>query len=158
MRFFFLASYTALIADHRVYCRWVGTTQERAAEPPPPSKAIDDYTNPWQLMEPDAGLAVIYLPFLANPKVADGQLNPATSDFMSTWNFVYTSPQVDSVVALAQANYDEARESIRATVRAVYERKKKLRRSEKASRKREQYRRLVRLGINDKLGEGDHFS
>jgi phospholipase A2 len=138
------------------YCTvWVGSTQERSTtEPPPPSKALDDETT-WQLSEPDAGITVVYCPFLTNDKVPG--VDPATSPYMSTWNFVYTPEQIDGVVALSKANYDEARDRIRATVRAVYERKKKMRKEKERAIKKERYRRLVRLGINDKL-EGDHFS
>ncbi|KAI1658553.1 FabD/lysophospholipase-like protein [Daldinia decipiens] len=139
------------------YCTvWVGTTEERSSEPPPPTKALTDDALPWQLTEPSAGITVVYLPFLANPKV-DG-VNPAVSDYMSTWNFVYTPEQVDKAVALARANFDEGKDRIRRCVRAVYERKKKLREEGEAAAKKEAYRRLVRLGIADKLGEGDHFS
>ncbi|KAG8406948.1 hypothetical protein J3459_012742 [Metarhizium acridum] len=116
------------------YCTvWVGTTQERSPHPPPPAKAIND-TNKWQLTEPDAGLAVVYVPFLANKKGPD--ISPGTTDFLSTWNFVYTPNQIDSVVDLARANYNEGRNQIRSTVRAVYERKKLLR--ERAEKKRVQ--------------------
>lgn len=138
------------------YCTvWVGTTQERStAEEPPPSKALDDDTS-WQLAEPDAGVTVVYCPFLTNERVPG--VDPATSPYMSTWNFVYTPEQIDGVVALARANYDESRERIRATVRAVYERKRRIRRDKEKRVKTERYRRLVRLGMNDRL-EGDHFS
>lgn len=135
---------------------WVGTTQERASSPPPPSKAISKDTS-WQLMEPDAGIAVIYLPLLPNETRVPG-LNPTTTDFLSTWNFVYTPEQIDRVVSLARANYDEGRRQIRETVRAVYLRKKKMReeREEEASKAR--YRHRMRNGTATKLGEGDHFS
>lgn len=135
------------------YCTvWVGSTQERSAEPPPPSKALDDTTH-FQLMEPHAGMAIIYLPFLKNDKVKG--VDPGTSEYMSTWNFVYTPEEIDKAVALARANYEEGREQVKRTVRAVYERKKRTRlEREEAERKR----RNVRLGIDGKLGEGDHFS
>ena len=116
------------------YCTvWVGTTQERSlsATQPAKAKAIDE-TNKCQIMDPDAGLAVIYLPFLTNPNGPD--ISPGTTDFLSTWNFVYTPEQIDSVVDLARANYNEGKEQIRSTVRAVYERKKLLR--EKAENRR----------------------
>ncbi|KAM7202857.1 Acyl transferase/acyl hydrolase/lysophospholipase [Rhypophila sp. PSN 637] len=143
------------IAEELGYCTvWVGTTQERRSDEPPP-RPIDD-TSSWKLVEPDAGITVVYLPFLPNDKV-DG-VDPATSDYMSTWNFVYTPKQVDKVVALARANYEEGRVQIRSTVRAVYERKRKRRLEEKARIKKERLRRLMRLGIVGKLGEGDHFS
>ncbi|KAI3391354.1 hypothetical protein diail_7488 [Diaporthe ilicicola] len=138
------------------YCTvWVGTTQERSSEPPPPSKALDDSTA-WHLQEPDAGIAVVYLPFLKNDKVEG--VDPGTSDYMSTWNFVYTPEEIDKVVQLAKANYDEGREKIRKTVRAVYERRKKMRLEREGKERLERRRRRVRLGVDSKLGEGDHFS
>lgn len=138
------------------YCTvWVGTTQERSSEPPPPSKALDDSTA-WHLQEPDAGIAVVYLPFLKNDKV-DG-VDPGTSDYLSTWNFVYTPDQIDKVVQLAKANYDEGRDKIRKTVRAVYERRKKMRLEREGKERSERRRRRVQLGLDGKLGEGDHFS
>lgn len=107
------------------YCTvWVGTTQERSPKPSPTAKAISD-SNKWQLMDSNAGLAVVYLPLLTNPKGPD--ISPGTTDFLSTWNFVYTPEQIDSVVNLARANFDEGKEQVRSTVRAVYERKKLLR-------------------------------
>ncbi|KAI6091374.1 FabD/lysophospholipase-like protein [Hypoxylon rubiginosum] len=138
------------------YCTiWVGSTEERSSEPPPPTRALTDDTA-WRLTEPSAGITVVYMPFLANPKVEG--VNPAASDYMSTWNFVYTPDQIDKVVALARANYDEGRDRVRRTVRAVYERKKRTREDRESAVRKEGYRRLVRLGIADKLGEGDHFS
>lgn len=144
-------------AESLGYCTvWVGTTEERETEsPPPPLKSADDEEK-WRLMEPGAGIAVVYLPFLPNDKVEG--VDPATSDYMSTWNFVYTPEQVDNVVALAKANYDEGKDQIKATVRAVYERKKMMREKSEERTRKEHYRRLVQLGIADKLGEGDHFS
>jgi len=138
------------------YCTvWVGTTQERQADPPPPSKAIDDSTR-WRLSDPQAGLSIIYLPLLANPKVPG--VDPGTTDYLSTWNFVYTPEQVDQVAALAKANYEEGKEQIKGCVRAVYERKKKLREEREEGEEKERYTRLVRRGMGTKLGEGDHFS
>jgi phospholipase A2 len=136
------------------YCTiWVGTTQERASSTEDvPSKAVKD---DWQLMEPDAGIAVVYFPFLSNPKVEG--VDPATSDYMSTWNFVYTPDDIDSVVALARANFEEGKERTRRCVRAVYERKKKKREERESAEREMRWRRKVRLGIVGKKGEGDHF-
>ncbi|KAK4231379.1 FabD/lysophospholipase-like protein [Podospora fimiseda] len=146
------------------YCTvWVGTTTERTTNdgPPPTTSPIDDSSS-FKLMEPDAGIAVIYLPFLANEKAVPG-VDPAKSDYMSTWNFVYTPEQVDDVVKLARANYSEGREQIRRTVRAVYERKKKRRMEMERKEREERWRRFVRRGVwgideGGKGGEGDHFS
>jgi cytosolic phospholipase A2 len=138
------------------YCTiWVGSTEERSSKPPPPSKALTEDTS-WQLMEPDAGIAVVYLPFLSNPKVEG--VDPATSDYLSTWNFVYTPEQVDKVVELARANFSEGKDQIRRCVRAVYERKRKVREEKEEFARKERYRAFVRRGVANKLGEGDHFS
>ncbi|KAI4870066.1 FabD/lysophospholipase-like protein [Hypoxylon rubiginosum] len=139
------------------YCTiWVGSTEERSSEPPPPTRAALTDDTAWRLTEPSAGITVVYLPFLANPKAGD--VSPAASDYMSTWNFVYTPEQIDKVVALARANYDEGRDRIRRAVRAVYERKRRGREDRERAASRDRYRELVRRGVADKLGEGDHFS
>ena len=67
-------------------------------------------------------------------------INPDVDDFLSTWNFVYTPEQIDSVVGLAKANFAEGHEQVRRVVRAVYERRKtdRLRREEEEARKRMQ--------------------
>jgi phospholipase A2 len=136
------------------YCTvWVGSTQERSSSTDDvPSKAVKE---DWELMEPDAGIAIVYFPFLSNPKVEG--VDPVTSDYMSTWNFVYTPEDIDNVVALARANFDEGRERTRKCVRAVYERKKKKREARESAEREIRWRRKVRLGIVGKKGEGDHF-
>ncbi|KJZ78076.1 hypothetical protein HIM_02713 [Hirsutella minnesotensis 3608] len=135
------------------YCTvWVGTTQERASEPPPTPKALTD-ADSWKLTESDAGIAVVYLPFLSNDKVPD--VSPGTSEFLSTWNFVYTPEQIDGVVRLARANYDEGKQQIRSTIRAVYERKKQLREEAEKRLRQETLRRQQEAAL---LGGGDQFS
>jgi phospholipase A2 len=142
------------------YCNvWVGTTEERVSEnEPPESKLVEE---DWELMHPDSGITVIYFPFLANPKVPG--VDPKTSDFMSTWNFVYTPEQIDNVVDLARTNFSEGAERTKRTVRAVYERKKKLREQREKDEKERRWRwklaqgrvRGTRIGQND---HGDQFS
>lgn len=61
-----------------------------------------------------------------------GSIDPDADDFLSTWNFVYTPEQVDSVVGLAKANFAQGEEQTKRVVRAVYERKK----SDRLSRER----------------------
>lgn len=70
-------------------------------------------------------LTSLQFPLLPNPKV-DG-VDPDKTDFMSTWNFIYKPDDIEKVVSLARANFEEGREQTQRTVRAVYERKKKLR-------------------------------
>jgi phospholipase A2 len=140
------------------YCNvWVGSTTERestdvTAHTPSLLAEADD----WRLMEPDAGITVIYFPFVSNPKVEG--VDPVTSPCMSTWNFIYTPEDVDDAMALARANFLEGKEQTRRTVRAVYERKKKTREERERVEKSERFRRKMRLGVLGKKGEGDHFS
>jgi phospholipase A2 len=65
-------------------------------------------------------------------------INPEVDDFLSTWNFVYTPEQIDSVIGLAKANFAHGEEQVKRVVRGVYERKKsdRLRREERAHRGR----------------------
>jgi phospholipase A2 len=137
------------------YCTvWVGTTEERSAPSETDrSKVVEE---DWELMRPDAGIAIVYFPFLSNPKVEG--VDPLTSEYMSTWNFVYTPEDIDHVVALARANFEEGEERTKRCVRAVYERKKKRREEREAEERLQRYRRKVRLGMVGKMGEGDHFS
>ena len=131
------------------YCNvWVGTTLERESEDEPPQSKRVNADADWKLMDPNAGIAVIYFPFLPNPKVEG--VDPNTSDFMSTWNFVYTPEDIDKVVALARANFEEGKEQTKRTIRAVYERKK-AKRLEKESK--------LRISkLNTQLRKaGDHF-
>lgn len=114
------------------YCNvWVGTTLGRTSETePPPSKLLAPDSDQWELLSPDAGITVIYFPLLPNPAVPG--VDPDTTAFLSTWNFIYTPAEIDRVLALAQANFEAGKEQTRRTVRAVYERKKRnrLRREE----------------------------
>lgn len=129
------------------YCTvWVGTTEERTSSKEPPySKRMN---SDFELMAPDAGIAVVYFPFLPNPKVEG--VDPNTSDFMSTWNFVYTPEEVDQVVSLARANFEEGKEQTKRTVRAVYERKKSKRLAEEEAERIGRWRLQL-------LDHGDHF-
>ncbi|EPQ66296.1 Phospholipase [Blumeria graminis f. sp. tritici 96224] len=132
---------------------WVGRMEERSSSADMvKSKAVEE---DWELMEPNSGITIIYFPFLSNPRIE--KVDPATSEYMSTWNFVYTSSEIDNVVALAQANFDEGKERTRRCIRAVYERKKKQREERETAQKNLRRRRKVRLGTVGKKGEGDHF-
>ncbi|KAJ5407801.1 hypothetical protein N7509_001684 [Penicillium cosmopolitanum] len=144
------------------YCNvWVGTKEERISEKePPPSKRLfhpeqtEDHTeSEFHLMQPEAGIAVVYFPLIPNPEAPDlppaqktrplsapphpNSIDPEVDDFLSTWNFIYTPEQIDSVVGLARANFSQGKEQVRRVVRAVYERKKsdRLRKEQEDARK-----------------------
>ncbi|KAL8758257.1 MAG: hypothetical protein Q9199_001610 [Rusavskia elegans] len=132
------------------YCNvWVGTTLERSvSSEPPPSKLLTDPSHEWELMDPNAGIAVIYFPFLPNAEVEG--VDPNTSDFMSTWNFVYTPENIEKVVALARANFRAGEEQVKRTVRAVYARKKERRLENERRARMRKWRRHLKES-------GDHF-
>lgn len=137
------------------YCNiWVGSTEERTSDTEPPeSKLVEE---DWELMHPSSGITVIYFPFLANPKVPG--VDPKTSDFMSTWNFVYTPEQIDSVVDLARTNYQEGADRTKRTVRAVYERKKAQREQREKDEKERRWRWKLSQGrtAGRRIGESEH--
>lgn len=60
---------------------------------------------------------------LPNPKVEG--VDPDKSDYLSTWNFIYTPEEIDKVAELAQTNFEEGADITKRTVRAVYERRRK---------------------------------
>ncbi|KAF3904768.1 Lysophospholipase [Dactylellina cionopaga] len=102
---------------------WVGTKETRESDHErPPSKAVEEH---WELTKPEAGITIAYFPLIPNEKVPG--VDPETSPWMSTWNFEYTDEEVDKTVGLARANFEEGKERMREIVRAVYERKKRIR-------------------------------
>ena len=141
------------------YCNiWVGTTQERQEYmDEPPSRRLRSEEDDWHLTAPDAGITLIYFPFLANQKVSS--VDPMKDDFMSTWNFIYTPEEIDKVVALARTNFEEGKEQTRRTIRAVWERKRTLRLHGEQEQKELQKRyRVRREGESLRyLEQNDHF-
>ncbi|SAL97604.1 hypothetical protein [Absidia glauca] len=71
-------------------------------------------------------ITLIYFPFIGNDNY-DPDFDPQTADYCSTWNFVYEPDQVEKVVGLAQANWNDNTEQVRTVFRAVWERKRRLR-------------------------------
>ena len=109
------------------YCNvWVGTIQEsHEFMDDAPSRRVRSEEDESHLTAENAGITLIYMPFMANEKVPG--VDPMKSDFMSTWNFVYTPEEIDKVVALARANFEEGKDRTRRTIRAIWQRKKMLR-------------------------------
>nr|OQO30817.1 hypothetical protein B0A51_01317 [Rachicladosporium sp. CCFEE 5018] len=137
---------------------WVGSTTESSVAPEdiPAAKHVSSDLEIPEISRPDAGIAVIYFPLITNDSVPG--VDPQKSDYMSTWNFVYTPEEIDKVMALAKANFAEGEEQTKRTVRAVWQRKMegRLGRENEARdlRARMRMRRGEPLG---KTGWGDHF-
>lgn len=125
---------------------WVGTKQSRTSpDEPPPSKRLawdDDNDSTFHLAQPDAGITVVYFPLLPNPKVPG--VDPDKTDFLSTWNFIYTPEQVDKVVELARENWLEGEQQVKSTVRAVWERKRKGRLEGENEKRMKKLRKRIR--------------
>lgn len=141
---------------------WVGTKQEREEfmEDPPTKRLKHDASDDWHIREPDAGIALVYFPFLANEKVPN--VDPTKSEFMSTWNFVYTPDEIDKVVQLARANFEEGQAQTKRVIKAVWERKKAARlRREKEELDIRRSARMQRGSAhrwrNADHGQGDQF-
>ncbi|KAF6220627.1 hypothetical protein HO133_003060 [Letharia lupina] len=131
------------------YCNvWVGTTMDRKSDEKPSQSSRVELDADWKLLAPEAGITVVYFPFLRNPKVED--VDPDTSPFLSTWNFIYSPQEIDKVVALARANFEAGRDQTKRTVRAVYERKKAKRLEAEEKEKIQRWKRHLRE-------HGDHF-
>ena len=131
------------------YCNvWVGTALERTSEDEPPKSKLVKPDEDWELLSPNAGIALIYFPFLPNPKVQG--IDPSTTEFLSTWNFIYSPDNVDQVVALARTNFEAGKEQTKRTIRAVYERKKAKRIQMEEEKSRKRWLQLLK-------DHGDHF-
>ncbi|KAK4697366.1 hypothetical protein P7C71_g699, partial [Lecanoromycetidae sp. Uapishka_2] len=131
------------------YCNvWVGTTKERKVDTEPPQGKRVHPEDDKQLLAPDAGITVVYFPFVPNPKVKG--VDPNSSTYLSTWNFIYTPEEIEKVVALARVNFDAGKEQTMRAVRAVYERKK-------ARRIEAEEKQKLRWWRTHWREHGDHF-
>jgi phospholipase A2 len=129
-------------------------------EDPPTRRLKHDASDDHHIRSDDAGIAVVYFPFIKNDRVPG--VDPMTSEFMSTWNFVYTPEEIDSVVQLARANFDAGQEQTKRTIKAVWERKKAARlRKEKQDLDARRLDRMRRghaaASRNGDVGHGDQF-
>ena len=127
---------------------WVGTTTDHKSDYEPLQDTRVELDTEWKLLDPDAGMTVVYLPLLKNPSVEG--VDPDTSPFLSTWNFIYSPQEIDQVVALARANFEAGRDQIKKTVKAVYERKRAKRLMTEEKEKIRHWKRHLRE-------HGDHF-
>ena len=134
------------------YCTvWIGnkTTRAGSGSDPPSKRFTTASDEEWSLLAPEeSGIAVIYFPLLPNEKVP--LVEPDTTSFLSTWNFIYTKEEVQQVVELAKANFDAGKDQTKRCVRAIYERKKKAR----EEREHEAFNRKWAMRVKQ---AGNHF-
>ncbi|KAK9446423.1 acyl transferase/acyl hydrolase/lysophospholipase [Limtongia smithiae] len=71
-----------------------------------------------------SAITLVYCPLISH---YDSDHHLTNTEFMSTWNFVYTPEEVDSVVNLASTNFNQGQEQVREAVRAIYKQKREQR-------------------------------
>lgn len=68
-------------------------------------------------------ITIVYFPLIVNEKY-DPEFDPQNAEFCSTWNFVYTSEQVNKLHGLAEANVKENLEKVRKVIKETWKRKR----------------------------------
>jgi phospholipase A2 len=71
-------------------------------------------------------ISLVYFPFIGNSSY-DPDFDPQTEEFCKTWNFVYEPDQIHKLIGLADANWRESENQIRALLKETWERKMKKR-------------------------------
>ncbi|KAI9481693.1 MAG: acyl transferase/acyl hydrolase/lysophospholipase [Benjaminiella poitrasii] len=68
-------------------------------------------------------ITLVYFPLIVNSNY-DPEFDPQTAEFCSTWNFVYSSEQVNKLHGLAEANVKDNLEEVRKVIRETWKRKR----------------------------------
>ncbi|KAG2232770.1 hypothetical protein INT48_001124 [Thamnidium elegans] len=68
-------------------------------------------------------ITLIYFPLIVNENY-DPEFDPQNAEFCSTWNFVYTSEQVNKLHELAEANVKDNLEKVRKVFKDTWKRKR----------------------------------
>ncbi|CEP18713.1 hypothetical protein [Parasitella parasitica] len=68
-------------------------------------------------------ISLVYFPLIVNENYDPG-FDPQTAEFCSTWNFVYSSAQVNKLHGLAEANVKDNLEKVRKVIKDTWRRKK----------------------------------
>jgi phospholipase A2 len=68
-------------------------------------------------------ITLVYFPLIVNDNY-DPNFDPQNTEFCSTWNFVYTSEQVNKLHGLAEANVKDNLEKVRKVVKETWKRKR----------------------------------
>ncbi|KAK9468214.1 acyl transferase/acyl hydrolase/lysophospholipase [Lipomyces arxii] len=102
---------------------WTGTIEDKDTGSADDRPDTDDFANQeFKLRSPNAGITFVYCPLIPNEKVPG--VDPDTSPYMSTWNFIYTNEEIDKVAQLARTNLAEGEDRIKRAVQLIYERKR----------------------------------
>lgn len=83
----------------------------------------DDATTTTTYPENTNPITLVYFPLIVN-EAYDPDFDPQTAEFCSTWNFVYSSKQVNKLHGLAEANVKDNLEKVRKVIKDTWKRKR----------------------------------
>ncbi|OQO12081.1 hypothetical protein B0A48_02720 [Cryoendolithus antarcticus] len=91
-----------------------------------PATVVDSYGR--TVTNPPAPLctrpcAMVYMPLLPNERAVPG-FDPSTAKFSGSYNLVWTPEQVDTLVKVCLANFEDGEATIKQTLREAWQRKK----------------------------------
>lgn len=94
-----------------------------------PATVVDSYGN--TVTNPPAPIChrdctMIYMPLLPNEKVVP-DFDPSTAKFSGSYNLVWTPEQVETLVKVSAANFQDGQETIKTALREAWQRKKAMR-------------------------------
>ncbi|KAL7334172.1 hypothetical protein PS15p_202979 [Mucor circinelloides] len=88
-----------------------------------PSSSDDASTTTTSYPENTNPITLVYFPLIVNENY-DPEFDPQTAEFCSTWNFVYSSEQVNKLHGLAEANVKDNLEKVRKVIKETWKRKR----------------------------------
>ncbi|KAL9552456.1 hypothetical protein MBANPS3_003755 [Mucor bainieri] len=90
-----------------------------------PSNSDDDDASATTTSYPENvnPITLVYFPLIVNENY-DPEFDPQTAEFCSTWNFVYSSEQVNKLHGLGEANVKDNLEKVRKVIKETWKRKR----------------------------------
>ena len=95
-----------------------------STETTPAKPALDDSASTKTTYPENTNpITIVYFPLIINENY-DPEFDPQSAEFCSTWNFVYTSEQVNKLHGLTEANVKDNVEKIRKVLKETWQRKR----------------------------------
>ncbi|GAA5799245.1 hypothetical protein HPULCUR_004655 [Helicostylum pulchrum] len=99
------------------------TVFESSSSETTPDKNDDSSSTMTTYPENTNPITLVYFPLIVNDNY-DPEFDPQNAEFCSTWNFVYTSEQVNKLHELAEANVKDNLEKVRKVFKETWKRKR----------------------------------
>lgn len=95
-----------------------------------PPSVIDAYgravKNPPAPIYEGEAVTMVYIPLLPNERAAPG-FDPSTTSWSGSYNLIWTEDQVETLVRVCAANFEDGQETIKTALREAWKKKKKRR-------------------------------